>query len=128
MALLPLGRKFVAARLPESLVYAAAGTVAPQEVAECLSRALGPVIFDNRTMGGTYYALMRGQDGQVWEHDGAAPLLGHGTYLGVPRLDKVTPPGTYWVVPPRRVGDLCEPSAVDAFITLACTTARETGQ
>lgn len=126
VAMLPLGRRFVAPRLPEELVYAAVETSEPQAVAARLAKALGPVIFDGRAMGGTYYALMGLQDGRVWEHEGVAPLLGRGTYLGVPRLDRLKPPGTYWVVPPRHVGDLCEPSAVDAFITLACTAARET--
>ncbi|MEU6002602.1 MULTISPECIES: hypothetical protein [unclassified Streptomyces] len=118
VALLPLGHRFVAPRLPEALVYAAAGSVDLQEVTKYLTKALGPVIFDNRAMGGTYYALMQCQDGLVWEHEEIAPLLGHGTYLGVPRMDRRKPPGTYWVVPPRHAGHLCEVSAVDALVTL----------
>jgi hypothetical protein len=42
--------------------------------------------------------------------------LGPGVYLGVPRIDRRQPPGTYWVVPPRYAGDLCRPQAVAALI------------
>lgn len=129
VALLPLGRTFVAPRLSETLVYAAVETSEPQAVAARLVRLLdGPVIFDARTMGGTFYPLMRWQGRPVWEHQDAAPLLADGTYLGVPRVSRLKPPGTYWVVPPRHVGDLCEQAAVDALITLACTAARGTEQ
>ncbi|WP_409054860.1 hypothetical protein [Streptomyces sp. SYP-A7185] len=126
VALLPLGRAFVAPRLPEALVYAAAGTVDLQEAAAYLAQALGPVLFDGRTMGGTYYPLTWPLTVPVWKHQAVAPLLGRGTYLGVPRIERSQPPGTYWAVPPRHVGDLCEPAAVDALITLACNTARGT--
>lgn len=127
VALLPLGQKFVAPRLPEALVHAVVGTVEPMKVATTLEQLLdGPVIYDGATMGGTYYPLMRWNDQQVWEHQAVAPCLGAGTYLGVPRLDRWKPPGTHWIVPPRFVGDLCEPAAVDAFITRACTADRET--
>lgn len=110
VALLPLGEAFVAPRLPEALVYAAVGTAELEEVAERLEQRLqGPVIFDGRSMGGTYYALMERRDRLVWRHQDVAPLLGRGTYLGVPRLDRREPPGTYWAVPPRFTGDLCTP-------------------
>jgi hypothetical protein len=125
VALLPLGRRFVAPRLSESLVHAAATSSDPDAVTARLVQLDGPVIFDGRMMGGTFYPLMRPLFGRVWQHQDAAPLLAEGTYLGVPRFDRLTPPGTYWAVPPRAVGDLCEPAAVDALITRACTTARE---
>lgn len=129
MVLLPLGQRFVAPRLPEALVYAAAGASEPHGVATRLAQLLdGPVIFDGRTMGGTFYPLMRPLFGRVWQHQDAAPLLAEGSYLGVPRLDRLKWDGPYWAVPPRAVGDLCEPAAVDALITRACTTARETQQ
>ncbi|MEU4998178.1 hypothetical protein [Streptomyces sp. NPDC021622] len=128
VALLPLGRRFVAPRLAEALVHAAVGTRAPGAVATCLEELLdGPVIYDDRTMGGTYYPLMGLLRGQVWKHQAVAPLLAEGTYLGVPRIGR-KPPGTQWAVPPRRAGDLCEPAAVDALITLACTAARQAEQ
>lgn len=128
VAILPLGRRFVAPRLPEALVYAAAGTLNMQGAAEYLA-PLGPVIFDGRAMGGTYYPLMRWQDDMPpWEHQDIAPLLSHGAYLGVPRIGSRQPPGPYWAVPPHDVGHLCEPDAVGALVILACTAAREAEQ
>lgn len=119
VALLPLGQAFVAPRLPEALVHAAVGTADPEEVAERLEHQLhGPVIHDDRTLNATYYALMQQRDRQAWKHQDVAPLLGQGTYLGVPRLDRREPPGTYWVVPPRFTGDLCAPKHVAALIAL----------
>lgn len=128
VAMLPLGRRFVAPRLSEELGHAAlGGRHAPAEVASVLMQFLdGPVIFDGRSMGGTYYPLMRPLGASVWEHQDVAPLLAEGTFLGVPRLDRLEPPGTYWAVPPRAAGDLCEPAAVDALITLAYAASRET--
>lgn len=124
VALLPLGRVFVTPRLPAELVQTAVATSDPQEVAARLAQRLdGPVIYDGRTMGGIYYPLMRWADGTLWEHQDA-PLLADGAYLGVPRIDRLAPPGTHWLVAPRHVDDLCEPAAVDALLTLACTTAR----
>lgn len=126
VALLPLGRRFVAPRLSEKVVYAAVGSHAPGEVTAGLEQLLdGPVIFDGRSMGGTYYPVMRPLTGSAWEHQDVAPLLVEGTFLGVPRLDRLEPPSTYWAVPPRTAGDLCEPAAVDALITLAYAEARE---
>lgn len=126
VALLPLGRRFVAPRLAESLVHAAAASSDPDAVAARLGELLdGPVIFDGRMMGGTFYPLMRPLFGRVWEHQEAAPLLAEGSYLGVPRFNRLKGPGPYWAVPPRAVGDLCEPAAVDALITRACTAAGE---
>ena len=117
VALLPLGRAFVAPRLPEALVHAAVGTKGPDKVTECLERYLrGPVIYDGRTMGGTYYALMEQHDRAAWRHQDVAPLLGRGTYLGVPRLDRREPPGTHWAVPPHFTGDLCAPRHVADLI------------
>ncbi|MGB8941124.1 MAG: hypothetical protein WCD21_12955 [Streptomyces sp.] len=125
VALLPLGRRFVAPRLAERLVHAALGNVEQQEIPLRLGQLLdGPVIYDGRTMGGTYYPVMRPLRDAVWEHQDLAPLLAEGTFLGVPRLDRVEPDGTHWAVPPRHAGDLCEPTAVDGLITLACAAAR----
>lgn len=45
-----------------------------------------------------------------------APCLYGDTYLGVPRLNRLEPPGTYWVVPPRYDGDLCSPQLVRELV------------
>ncbi|WP_447037597.1 hypothetical protein [Streptomyces sp. DSM 118878] len=120
VALLPLGRRFDTVRIPEALVHAALGATAPREVAALLAQHLGgPVIYDGRTMGGTYYALMRPRLARGWKHQEQAPLLSDGTFLGVPRLDRTEPPGTHWVVPPAFEGDLCSPRWVAAFIAAA---------
>lgn len=117
VALLPLGRRFVTVRLPEALVYAAVETADLKEVAERLEQRLqGPVIYDDRTMGGTYYGLVEPRERPVWTHQDVAPLLGRGTFLGVPKLTRREAPGTHWAVPPRFIGDLCSPESVAALV------------
>ncbi|MGW2226603.1 hypothetical protein [Streptomyces formicae] len=125
VALIPLGRGFVAARVPEALVHAAFGAAGPQQAAGCLAQFLdGPVIFDRRTSGGTYYALMRRPAGRPWRHQGIAPCLGERTHLGVPRLERREGPGTYWVVLPRFGGDLCDAVRVEALVVLGRDAVR----
>ncbi|MEU6990516.1 hypothetical protein ABZ953_07615 [Streptomyces sp. NPDC046465] len=129
VALLPLGRRFDAVRLPERLVHAAVRTAVPHEVTAQLTRLLdGPVIYDGRTMGGTYYALTRRRRKGTWRHQDIAAWLGTGTYLGVPKLARTEPPGTHWVVVPRFEGDLCEPLAVTALIVTGRSADQEAGQ
>ncbi|MFD4631435.1 hypothetical protein ACFVYR_21320 [Streptomyces sp. NPDC058284] len=95
---------------------AAVRSTDPEVVAARLAQQLdGPVIYDGRTMGGTYYALTRRRRKGTWRHQDVAPWLGVDTFLGVPRLDRTEPPGTHWVVVPRFEGDLCEPLAVEAL-------------
>ncbi|WP_399926659.1 hypothetical protein [Streptomyces kanamyceticus] len=123
VALLPLGNRFDAVRLPEALVQAAVGATAPQQVAVRLARLVeGPVVYDGRALGGSYYALTKPSRTRAWQHQDSAPRLSSGTYLGVPRLDRTGPPGTYWLVHPRFEGDLCEPAAVAALIGLGPDT------
>ncbi|MFG3097138.1 hypothetical protein [Streptomyces sp. NPDC048202] len=89
-----------------------------------MSNALdGPVIHDVRTLGPTYWALVPHQDD--WPGDPEAPLLSHGTYLGVPDLTVTGPPGSFWVAPPRHRDHLCRTEDVLALI--ACGR-RELGQ
>ncbi|MEV7191222.1 hypothetical protein AB0N81_05350 [Streptomyces sp. NPDC093510] len=123
VALLPLGGRFDAVRLPEALVQAALGVIARQAVAARLAWLVeGPVVYDGRTLGGSYYALMKPCRSRVWKHQDCAPRLSRGTYLGVPRLDRTEPPGPYWIVRPRFAGDLCEPATVAAVIGLGQST------
>ncbi|MFK4104520.1 hypothetical protein ACI2L1_31480 [Streptomyces sp. NPDC019531] len=117
VALLPLGRSFAAVRLTEALVNGALRPDAPDLVAKALAERLdGPVIHDYRTAGPTYYALIQWHAGLVWDYSETAPCLQSDTYLGVPRIGRREPPGTYWVVPPRYEGDLCRPQAVRDLI------------
>ncbi|GGJ17798.1 hypothetical protein [Streptomyces brasiliensis] len=113
VALLPLGNRFAAVRMPSDVVHAVAESDDRGDVAVFLGELLGgSIIFDRRCAGGTYYALIQGHAGLVWAYEEVATCLGHGTYLGVPRIDRQQPPGTYWVVPPRYEGDLCTPRLI----------------
>lgn len=115
VALLPLGERFAAVRMAAEVVHAAVRSEDAGEVASALPELLGgSVIYDRRVAGGCYYALIQGH--AVWAYEDVATCLGHGTYLGVPCLDRRQPPGTYWVVPPRYVGDLCAPRLIVALL------------
>lgn len=119
VALLPLGRRFNAIRIPGALVHAATGSDTPDRVAQAVSDALdGPVIHDQLTAGPTYYALVPYAPGISWLGANDTPLLGPDTYLGVPALNRTAPPGTYWVLPPRHRNHLCRHDAVfDLILT-----------
>ncbi|MGC9376173.1 putative ATP-grasp-modified RiPP [Streptomyces sp. MH13] len=118
VALLPLGERFAAVRMPAHVVHAAVRTQDRDRVAVALGELLGgSIICDRRVAGGTYYALIQGHAALVWAYDEIATCLGSGTYLGIPRIDRQQPPGTYWVVPPRYEGDLCAPRAITALVS-----------
>ncbi|WP_239072119.1 hypothetical protein [Streptomyces bauhiniae] len=108
LALLPLGFRFDAVRIPGDLVHAAVGSLAAGDALD------GPVIHDVRTLGATYWALVPHQDD--WTGDPDTPLLSHGTYLGVPDLTVTGPPGSFWVTTPRRRHHLCRAEEVLALI------------
>jgi putative ATP-grasp target RiPP len=113
VALLPLGERFAAVRMASEIVHAAVRSEDQNRVATELGGLLGGgIIFDRRVAGGTYYALVAGHAGLTWAQDDVVTCLGHGTYLGVPRIDRRQPPGTYWVVPPRHKGALCPSRSV----------------
>jgi hypothetical protein len=122
VALLPLGKRFSVVRLPERLIHAATGSTNPDEIADTLTARLqGPVIRDTHAIGRPYYPLIQWHAGVVWDSDEETPCLGEGTYMGVPSIRRLSPPGTYWIVPPRREGDLCRPEAVQQLIRQART-------
>lgn len=126
IALLPLGRTFSVIRIPERLVRASLDTTDLNRTASLLAdRLQGPVIRDSRPMGTPYYALIQWHSGLVWDGDEDTPCLGDGAYMGVPRLDRVTPPGPYWLVPPRDADDLCRPEMVRALIREARAAVAE---
>jgi hypothetical protein len=113
VALLPLGIRFAAVRMPAEVVHAAVDSCDRDQVACAVGQLLGgSIIYDRRATGGTYYALIQAHAGLVWAYEDIATCLGRDTYLGVPRLDQQQPPGTYWVVPPRYEGDLCAPRSI----------------
>jgi len=128
IAMLRLGSLFSAVRLPGRLVHAAAASNRPKDIDEFLENALdgGPVICDPH--GPRYYALVPASMPRTW-HDAAddwrpldVELLGHGCFLGVPRVDADTHnPRTwasYWSVAMPSLGVLCPPLAVARLIAI----------
>lgn len=115
VALLPLGRRFDAVRVPAERMHAAAGSTEPDVVADTLAAWLeGPVIRDTRHGNGAYYVLV--PPGTQW--DGAEEHLGADTYLGVPRIGDPTMLAA-WVIPPRHPGHVCDPAHLAALLATA---------
>ncbi|MEL3946197.1 MULTISPECIES: hypothetical protein [Streptomyces] len=124
-ALLPLGARFDAVRVPASRIHAAVGSDEPSVVAGTLGEWLhGPVIRDTRTGQGTYYVLVALDA----EWAGAEDRLGAGTYLAVPCVGEQVSPVTYWVVRPFRRGGLCDTAHLAALLAVAGTVEREAGR
>ncbi|MGW7073047.1 hypothetical protein ACWGII_41235 [Streptomyces sp. NPDC054855] len=124
VALLPCGTRFCAVRLSGRLVHAACGTDLTEAVRGTLAGMLaGPVICD--AFGSHYYALVDPTPPLAWQYEEVAPLLGAGTYLGVPATHLTHPPGTFWLVLPDLPGDLCALTSVTALIAMGqrCLTA-----
>ncbi|MFH9075139.1 hypothetical protein [Streptomyces alboflavus] len=116
VALLPLGVRFDAVRVPAQRIHDAVGSSEPKTVAEVLAARLrGPVIRATRTGSGFYYALVAPD--APWP--GAEDRLGTGTYLAVPRIGPPVSPVTYWSVPPPRRGSLCAPAPLSALLAVA---------
>ncbi|MFB7162354.1 hypothetical protein [Streptomyces sp. NPDC056242] len=117
LALLPMGRTFAAVRIPAVIVHAAVGTDNADQVAGAFAELLdGPVIHDSS--GALYYALIQWHAGVIWDQGDDVPCLALAHYLGVPRMCRQDPPGSYWTVPPRFDGDLCAPASVAALVAI----------
>lgn len=117
LAMVPLGAGWGAVRIPGTIVHAAAGSDDRHAVTDAVRHHLrGPVIHDVRVMGPTYWALTPYRRSITWEGSADTPLLGPGTYLGVPDIAVTEPPDSYWVTPPRYRHDLCRTEAVFQFI------------
>ncbi|MEW2525390.1 hypothetical protein [Streptomyces sp. NPDC047071] len=116
VALLPLGRRFDALRLPAEQVHDVVGSDEAQTLVTVLRVWLdGPVFRDCRSSMGPYYVLIA--PGADW--GGPAERLSTDTYLGVPRPGHATML-CRWVVLPPYPGALCAPRHVH---TLLATTA-----
>ncbi|WP_051853106.1 hypothetical protein [Streptomyces aureocirculatus] len=116
VALLPLGVRFDALRVPAPRIHAAIGSDDRGTVGKALEGWLhGPVVRDVRTGSGLYYVLIAPD--APWE--GPAERLGQGIYLGVPRIDNEVSPVTYWAVQPERPGHLCDPAHLAALLSTA---------
>ncbi|WP_225987220.1 hypothetical protein [Streptomyces spectabilis] len=104
IALLPLGRRFDAIRVPAERIYAAAASDEPGVVATTLRAWLdGPVIRDLRSKMSPYYVLIAPDA----DWDGPDERLTTGAYLGVPRPGHSTVLSR-WVVLPPHPGALCD--------------------
>jgi hypothetical protein len=116
LALIPLGWSFEAVRISQDVVQRACGSgtrpVAPAWLAHRLNG--GPVIHDPGFR--RYYALVPPCTTRTWCTP-VAECLGEGTYLGVPRVDRIELDehrhASYWAVPMARPGRLC--AAVDVL-------------
>ncbi|MEU6495699.1 hypothetical protein [Streptomyces sp. NPDC046984] len=119
MMVLQCGALFCAIRLPVLLVEAMASPrSAPVMVDAFLAEVLegGPVIRCNT--GRFFYALVEPSAAERW-HLWDAECLGRGYDLGVPSLDLTEHPGytaSYWAVPVREPGVLCEVVAVERLL------------
>ncbi|MDF2271555.1 hypothetical protein P2Q00_39910 [Streptomyces coacervatus] len=121
LAVLPLGRTFDAVRIPEDVVHAAAQSDEPSTTGSWLARHLsGPVIRDPGFR--RYYVLVPPGTAQAWRARDTE-CLGDGTYLGVPRTDRIevderAPLAAYWSVPMARPGRLCQAADVLELVLL----------
>ncbi|WP_438307067.1 hypothetical protein ACSHXN_47300 (plasmid) [Streptomyces sp. HUAS TT11] len=119
MTVLQCGALFCAIRLPVLLVEAMTSPRrAPVMVDAFLAEVLegGPVIRCNT--GRFFYALVEPSAAERW-HVWDTECLGRGYDLGVPSLDLTEHPGhtaSYWAVPVRGPGVLCEVVAVEQLL------------
>ncbi|MEC3997214.1 hypothetical protein VSR01_28410 [Actinacidiphila sp. DG2A-62] len=106
IALIQCGPLFSAVRIPADLVWSAAGSTDAETVARLLADTLRGGVFA-QAAGRRYYALVEPDAGRH-SRETDAEVLGAGTYLGVPAVDR-TAAGTaaFWVVPVVRPGALC---------------------
>lgn len=129
VAMMPLGVRFCAVRVPERLVYRAVRTDDARMAAEYLAAALddSPVIHDPRHR--RYYFLAPASMPERWRN-AASPwalsgveFLGREAMMGIPRADCLTlnPQAwaTYWAVPMPSAGLLCDPATIAKFIAAA---------
>lgn len=125
-AMLPLGGRIAAVRIPGRVLTALTGRVTLTEMDAFLGQTLGggPVICDTRVP--RYYALVPASTPSTWSqtitgwHEMDVQVLGRGDYLAVPRVDAVGPDRSighaYWSVPMPSLGVLCPPLAVARLI------------
>jgi hypothetical protein len=118
LALIPLGWSIEAVRISQAVVQRAFGSGAPPVAHAWLAHRLngGPVIHDPGFR--RYYALVPPGTAKTWCTP-VAECLGEGTYLGVPRVDRIEldehTRASYWAVPMARPGRLCAAADVLAL-------------
>lgn len=118
VAVIPVGVRFGAVRIPEAVVHAAVGSTDADEVGVALAEGLdGPVIHDAR--GRNFYALVRPEACMDWGSSfPGVERLAPQTHLGVPAIERCeNTPKTpiYWAVPGIRPGH-CDANATGLLI------------
>ncbi|MGZ9933325.1 hypothetical protein ACXNSR_26010 [Streptomyces sp. NC-S4] len=118
VAVLPLGARFEAVRIPDPLAHAAVESSDDRIVDLALTWALeGPVIHDPR--GRNRYALVEPGTAERWKPQSTVECLGHGTHLGVPDLGRVRPVSSrtlYWASTPGPGAYFCRVAAVRLLV------------
>ncbi|MEW2129822.1 hypothetical protein [Streptomyces sp. NPDC005435] len=108
-ALLPLGGRIAAVRIPAGILHAAVDSDDDQVLATVARDTLrGPLIAGAFARRRTYWALVPWRPLTYWpDFLTSTPYLGPGHYLTVPALTRTSPPIPYWIAPPRYRYDLC---------------------
>ncbi|MEN8649622.1 hypothetical protein ABCR94_02955 [Streptomyces sp. 21So2-11] len=106
VALLPLGERYDAVRIPAEVMRAARPDPLPD--------ILGPVVLD--PYASHFYALVPPGTTHSWRSP-LARCLGRGAWLGVPHVERTQPPGLHWVAPMETAGALCSPTALSDLIS-----------
>ena len=104
VAMLPLGRRFDAVRIPGVLVRAAFDVKAVAD---------GPLVLDPHS--GSFYALVPPQTTETWAC-AFGTCLGRGSWLAVPHPDRIGPPGPHWAVRGEEPSSLCTAYGIRMFI------------
>ncbi|MER6252436.1 hypothetical protein ABT224_13860 [Streptomyces sp. NPDC001584] len=129
VAVLPLGARFEAVRIPDPLARAAVRSADDRVVDLALALALeGPVIHDAR--GRNHYALVAPGTAQLWRSRSAVECLGDGTHLGVPdpRRDRSGPDRPlHWAAAPGPGAYFCRVAAVRLLVRVGEARLAEPG-
>ncbi|MFF1480189.1 DUF6415 family natural product biosynthesis protein [Streptomyces sp. NPDC058301] len=119
IAMLPSGRAFDTVRISAAIIHAAAQSGDSFAVSRYLEGVLnGPVIHDAYDTSVWYYVLVPlGSCAQHTAPD-ALRLTPDTTWMGVPEVHRTVRPGVYWLIPPQRREDYCDPDGVAEVIRL----------
>jgi hypothetical protein len=117
VALLPVGRRWDAVKLPAEAVHREARGSDPETVRALLGwlGITGPVATGRHRI--IYYALVPPGTAAAWDVPGI-DCLGHESYLGLPDMRRTERPGSTWLLPPDGTGALCPAAPVRALATL----------
>lgn len=118
VALLPVGRRWDAVKLPALVVHRVAGSHEADSVRLMLRKfgICGPVVVDPHR---SYYALVPSGTAAQWEVRDV-PCLGPACYLATPAVTRTEPPGIHWLVLPDGTGqDLSDAMGIRSLIAVA---------